>query len=114
MEEKDNLPVAEEETKQDQPIGLALASFILGFFGDIFSITGVLSLPAVVMGIVGLALSNRCQDVTRRPFSTFRKIGHSASKAAIAVGAVMTTLVTIGLTILAIYLAVKNGNAKAS
>lgn len=113
MEEKDNLPVGVEE-KQEEPIGLALTSFILGFFGDIFSLTGILSLPALVMGIVGLALSNRCQDVTKRPFSSFKKIGHAASIAAIAVGAVMTTLVTIGLTILAIWLAFKNGNAKAS
>ena len=44
MEEKDNLPVEVEE-KQEEPIGLALTSFILGFFGDIFSLTGILSLP---------------------------------------------------------------------
>ena len=40
---------SEEEKPLKQSIGNALTAFILAFFGAIFSLTGLLSLPGVVL-----------------------------------------------------------------
>lgn len=103
---------SEEEKPLKQPIGNALTAFILAFFGAIFSLTGLLSLPGVVLGILGIAFTNKCENVTRRPFVAFKRVARPLSIAAIAVGAVLTTVITIGLIVLGIYLLVKNGTAK--
>ncbi len=97
MEEKELPVVVEEEPKKEegQPIGKALSAFIVSTIGLFFSITGVLSLPAVVLGIVGLSLHNGAKSVTRRPFSAFKNISKPFSIVAIAVGAVVTTALVI-------------------
>ena len=95
-----------------QPIGNALTAFILASVGAIFSITAILSLPGMVIGIVGLAFSKKCEEVTRRPFVAFKRVARPLSIAAIAVGAAMSTLITLALIGVGIYLIIKNGIAK--
>lgn len=102
-------PIKETPTKEEpQPIGLALASFIVSFFAMIFSITVVLSVPGMVMGIVSLALSNKAKEVTRKPFRVFKNIAKPFSIVAIIMGALITTALMITGLVFAIIAIVKH------
>ena len=92
----DNELVVQEDK---QPIGRALAAFIVSFFAVIFSFTGVLSVPGMVMGIVSLAFANNSHSVTRKPFIAFRRVARPLSIVAIAAGAAISAIITIGLIV---------------
>ncbi len=103
----------EEERKEElepQPIGYALTSFILGFFGLVFSISIALCVPGMVIGIVGLAYANKAKEVTRRPFGAFKNIAKPFSIIAIALGAFFTTALMVTGLVFAIIAIVKHVN----
>lgn len=106
-------PQVEEERKEElepQPIGYALTSFILGFFGMVFSISIALCVPGMVIGIVGLAYANKAKEVTRRPFRAFKNIAKPFSIIAIALGAFFTTALMVTGLVFAIIAIVKHVN----
>ena len=79
---------------ENQPIGKALTSFILSIVAVAFSSTGVLCVPGLVLGIVGLAFSKNSTFVTKKPFVVYRRIAYPMSIAAIVVGALFCTFWT--------------------
>lgn len=95
------LTMENEKNLQEEPIGKALTSFILSIIAVAFSSTGVLCIPGLVLGIVGLAFSRNSEAVSKRPYFVFHKIALPMSIAAIVVGALMATI----FTGIAIYLA---------
>ena len=97
----------EQPINQEQHIGYALTSFILSFFGLICSISLVLCVPGMVLGIIGLSYAFKCQDVTRKPFVAFKRISRPFSIVAIIVGAIVTTAIVITLLVLGIIAIVK-------
>ena len=106
-------PSIEEEKKEEveqQPIGYALTSFILGFFGLVFSISIALCVPGMVIGIVGLAYANKAKEVTRRPFRAFKNIAKPFSIVAIALGALFATALMVTGLVFAIIAIVKHVN----
>ena len=80
------------ENNPNQPIGKALSSFIISIIAVSFSSTMIFSIPGVVLGIISLALSNNSNNVTVRPYYTFRRIAKPMSIASIAVGATMSII----------------------
>ena len=99
-----------EEPEEKQPIGRALTAFIVSFFAVIFSVTGVLSVPGMVMGIISLAFANNSVSVTRKPFVAFRRVARPMSIVAIVLGAVISALITIGLIVWGIIALVNHVN----
>ena len=97
-----------QEQNNEQHIGYALTSFILSFFGLVFSISVALCVPGMVLGIVGLAYANKTQDVTRKPFVAFKRIAKPFSIIAIAFGALVTTAAMITGLVFAIIAIVKH------
>lgn len=104
-----------EEIKQNNNIettnksnGAALASFILSFVAITFATSAVLGVPGMVLGIVGLSLSNRSKDTNNNPYRTFRRISHGMSIASIVIGAVMTTLIVVTIFVLSIMGIIQN------
>lgn len=78
----------------EEPIGKALASFIISIIAVAFSSTGILCIPGLVLGIVALAFSRNSINVNKKPYTVFRRIAFPMSIAAIAVGALMATIFT--------------------
>lgn len=84
--------IVDMENNPNQPIGKALSSFIISIIAVSFSSTMFFSIPGVVLGIISLALSNNSNNVTIRPYYTFRRIAKPMSIASIAVGATMSII----------------------
>ena len=114
MTEKEQVDVIQKNNSTPQLINKSLTAFILSIVGLAFSLTGILSVPGLVMGIVGLAFSNGCEAIEKKPYKAFKNIAHKLSVVAIVAGAFLATALTIALIILAIYIAYKNGTQATS
>lgn len=84
----------ENEIVKEEPIGKALTSFILSIVGVTFSSTGILCIPGIVLGIVGLSFARNSSGTTKKPYNVFRRIALPASIVAIALGALMASILT--------------------
>ncbi len=90
----------------------ALTSFILSIIGLGFTSSMVFCVPGLVLGIIGLAFSNRASGVAFLPYTIFKKFGRIASIINIVVSAIIITIAYIAGIVFAIISLVNNANLR--